>query len=130
MTSYGQIALAAGGVFNLGFAVFHAFFPRLFRWSFDLRHVTVLNRQLVRILNFSMMFVLVMMAYVSLVNGREMLTTSLGRTLLVAFGLFWVLRAAQQGIFFGWKIRSTYKWGGLFLLGAACYFTAVISAVP
>lgn len=121
MSQYAPYLVAACGVFSLGFAAFHAAFWRLFHWRLDLGRITFLNRQLVQLLNLSMIFMFLLMALVCLLHAKEVATTSLGRTLLWALALFWLLRTVAQGVFFTWKNRTTYRWGALFLLGAVLH---------
>ena len=116
---------------SLGFAAFHAAFWRLFHWRLDLGRITVLNRQLVQLLNLSMIFMFVLIGVISLVHAKELAQTSLGRTILWAMALFWLLRTIAQGAFFTWKARATYKWGALFLAGCVLYtVTAIASLSP
>jgi hypothetical protein len=129
MSKYASYLVAAGGLFHLGFAVFHAAFWRLFHWRLDLGRITFLNRQLVQLLNLSMIFMFVLLALLQLAHAKEIATTSVGRTLLGGMALFWLLRGIAQGVFFTWKHRSTYKWGALFLAGFVLHGAATAATL-
>lgn len=64
--SEGMILL--GGFYNLGFAIFHLMFWRLFRWKRDLSSLTFINRSVMQILNLCLTFVFLLMAYISFFN--------------------------------------------------------------
>ena len=65
MNSYTAIMIFLGGVFNLGFAVLHIMFWRLFRWKEDLASLKRINRSLMQIMNICLTFLLLMIAYIS-----------------------------------------------------------------
>jgi hypothetical protein len=118
--------IVLGGVFNLGFAVFHIFFWRLFRWGEELPRLSFLNRQIVQVLNLCLMAALLMMAWVSFVHPRELAGTPLGRTLLVAFGAFWIRRMIEQPVFFGWRSGASLAMTVAFLVGGLLYLVPAL----
>ena len=120
-----DILVFMGGAFNLGFALFHLGFWRLFHWKKDLALLTPLNRAVMQILNLCLTFVLFVMAYVSFFHVTEMQATSLGRTLLLAFSLFWFLRMVEQIAFFRERSRLSLAFTFIFLLGSVIYALAV-----
>lgn len=61
------------------------------------------------------------MSYVSLFLPREMLTTHLGKTLLVAFALFWFFRMLEQIFVFEVRGRLSVAFTLIFLLGSIFY---------
>ena len=119
--------IVAGGIFSLGFAIFHLFFWRLFRWKEDLASLTVINRAVMQIMNLCLLFIFLAMAYVSFFHTPEMASTDLGRTLLVAFSLLWLLRAVEQVIFFGIRNRLSVAFTLIFLLGSLIYAVPVLA---
>ena len=92
-----------GGFLWLAFFVFHIFFWKLFDWKRDLENVTKTNKAIMQVLNLCLMLVFLIFAYISLFQTDELLTTSLGKTLLVGMVLFAVFRAIEQVIFFDLK---------------------------
>lgn len=115
-----------GGVFNLGFAVFHLFFWKLFNWKKDLALLTPVNRSVMQILNHCLTFMILVVAYVSLFLPHEMLATKLGRNLLVAFALFWFMRMLEQVFLFEVKGRLSVVFTLIFLLGSILYLIPVV----
>ena len=126
MNNLAEISLFAGSIFNLGFTVFHLFFWKLFDWKKDLASLTPVNRSVMQILNLCLTFMIFVMAYLSLFLPREMLTTSLGKNLLVAFALFWFLRMLEQIIVFEVKGRLSVVFTLVFLLGSILYFVPAL----
>lgn len=126
MNNLAQVSLFAGGVFNLGFTVFHLFFWKLFDWKKDLASLTPVNRSVMQILNLCLTFLIFVMSYVSLFLSREMLTTNLGRNLLFTFALFWFLRMLEQIYVFEVKGGLSTVFTFIFLLGSILYIIAAI----
>ena len=126
MNNLAEISLFAGGVFNLGFAVFHLFFWKLFDWKKDLASLTPINRSVMQILNLCLTFMIFVMSCVSLFMPREMLTTNLGKSLLVAFALFWFFSMLEQIFVFEVRGRLSVVFTLIFLLGSIFYIIPVI----
>lgn len=110
-----------GGIYNIVLVVFHLLFWRIFKWKEDLRSLSFLNRAIMQVVNLSLTIVFVIFAYISLVHTNELLSTSLGKSLLSFMALFWVARSAMQVIFF--KLNH---WGSIaflvyFLAGSLLY---------
>lgn len=110
-----------GGVFHLGFAVFHLFFWRLFHWSKDLRSLHPINRGVMQILNLCLTFLFLVVAWISFAHSEDLVGSALGRTLLAAFALFWLLRAAEQVWFFRLRHPASAALFAIFLLGTGLY---------
>jgi hypothetical protein len=122
--SEGMILL--GGFYNLGFAIFHLMFWRLFRWKRDLSSLTFINRSVMQILNLCLTFVFLLMAYISFFNTSELIQTNLGKALLVGFSLFWFLRMIEQIIFFGVRNLISIALTLVFLFGCVIYLIPLI----
>lgn len=115
-----------GGVYNLGFAIFHLMFWRIFRWKKDLSRLTFINRSVMQILNLCLTFVFLLMAYISFFNTSELIQTNLGKALLVGFSLFWFLRMIEQIIFFGIRNLISIALTLVFLFGCVIYLIPLI----
>lgn len=118
--------IKAGGVYCIMLIIFHLLFWNIFHWNTELPKLNSLNRSIMQVLNISLTFVFAIFAYVSLTHSDALLTTPLGRALLVLIALFWFLRAVQQIIFF--KLQHRLSWGFLFffLLGAVIYAVPLV----
>jgi len=115
-----------GGFYNLGFAIFHLMFWRLFRWKRDLSSLTFINRSVMQILNLCLTFVFLLMAYISFFNASELIQTNLGKALLVGFSLFWFLRMIEQIIFFGIRNLISIALTLVLLFGCVIYLIPLI----
>jgi hypothetical protein len=128
MNSLTEAMIIFGGVYNLGFAIYHIMFWRIFRWKEDLASLRRVNRAVMQILNLCLTFVFLAMAYVSFFHRAELIQTSLGNTILVAISLFWFLRMVEQPVFFGFKKKMSVVLTLIFLLGGVVYLVPALQA--
>jgi hypothetical protein len=126
MNDLSEVMILLGGFYNLGFAIFHLMFWRLFRWKRDLSSLTFINRSVTQILNLCLTFVFLLMAYISFFNTSELIQTNLGKALLVGFSLFWFLRMIEQIIFFGIRNLISIALTLVFLFGCVIYLIPLI----
>ena len=115
--------IIVGGFYNIGLIVFHLLFWRIFNWEHDLRRVSYLNRATMQVLNISLTFAFIIFSYISLAHTTELLTTSLGHSLLVLMALFWLARSIQQILFY--KLHHWGSWAFLFLFLSGCLLYAI-----
>ena len=118
-----ETLIIAGGFYNIGLIVFHLLFWLIFNWDHDLKQISYLNRATMQVLNISLTFAFVIFSYISLFHPTELLTTSLGNSLLVLMALFWLARAIQQIIFY--KLRHWASWAFLMLFVSGCVLYAI-----
>jgi hypothetical protein len=126
MNDLSGTTIMIGGVYNLGFAIFHLMFWRIFRWKKDLSRLTFINRSVMQILNLCLTFMFLVIAYVSFFHSSELVQTNLGKTLLVGFSLFWFLRMIEQVIFFGIRNSISIILTLIFLFGCVIYLVPLI----
>ncbi len=126
MRAVAEVCLLVGGIYNAAFVIFHLFFWKLFDWKKDLASLTPANRSIMQILNLCLIFMFGVMSYVSLFLPKEMLTTNLGRSLLVAFSLFWFLRALEQVFVFESRNWLSAVFTLIFLVGGVIYLLPVV----
>ena len=103
--SYDQTLILLGGYFNLGFGLFHLGFWKFFDWKSDLASLSFINRGVMQILNILLTYVFFVFGCISFAHIDDLLTTSLGASLLLAISLFWLLRAGAKIVFFGLRHR-------------------------
>ena len=108
-----ETLIIAGGFYTIGLIVFHLLFWRIFDWEQDLKRISFLNRATMQVLNISLTFAFIIFSYISLTHTNELLTTSLGHSLLVLMALFWLARSVQQILFY--KLRHRASWAFLLL---------------
>jgi len=121
MPKLSETILISGGLFHLGFAVFHLFFWNLFRWKDDLASLTRVNQAVMQILNLCLTYAFIVVGVFSIIFRTEMIATNLGKGLLVAIAVFWFLRMAEQIIFFGVRRQRINVFTILFFLGGILY---------
>ena len=122
-----ETVIIIGGLYNLAFALFHLMFWRLFRWKEDLASLTRINRAIMQVINLCLTFVFLAFAYISLFHTTELLSTSLGNTLLVLIFIFWILRAIEQIVFFGLRKKMSVTLLVVFVFGALIYLLPVLA---
>jgi len=118
--------ILAGGIYPVAFAIFHLMFWKLFRWKEDLASLSIINRAVMQILNLCLTFVFLIFAYISIFHVAELLTTGIGKTLLLLIAVFWFLRAIEQIVFFGLKKKRSMTLFAVFVIGAMIYLYPVI----
>ena len=116
-----ETIIKAGGLFNIGLALFHLSFWRLFDWHNELKNISTLNSAVMQVLNISLTLVFVIFAYISLAHNQALLGTPLGHSLLVLMALFWLARSIQQIVFFGLGHPLSWLFLLVFITGFALY---------
>jgi hypothetical protein len=119
-----ETVLIIGSLYNLLFAVFHLLFWKIFKWDMELSKLSFLNRAVMQVLNLCLTFCFLLFSYISFFHTSELLTTGLGHAVLVGIAVFWLLRAAEQVIFFKLK-----HWGSIVFL-LTFIGGALIYAIP
>ena len=127
---YAKSMIYCGGLVSFGFAIFHILFWRLLDWNSKLVSLTSLNRAVVQILNICLTYLFFVMSYVSFFYASDMIQTSIGRTLLIAFSLFWFLRLILQIIFFGLKLNGHLYLTFSFILSCVVYLIPYFASKP
>lgn len=94
-----ELILYLCGVHSVLFAVFHMFFPKLFKWKEDLKKNSVANRAIIQIANQQLIFIFLFAAYLCFFQTAQLLSTEIGQVVLIGFSGFWGLRVIEQFIF-------------------------------
>lgn len=113
--------LILAGVFDLGFAIFHLRFWKIFRWREELSKVSFANRGIMQVLNLCLTYVFLAMSAACLLVPADLLSTRLGQALLGSFAIFWGLRAIYQPVYFGLKHPLSLGLFIAFLTGTAIH---------
>ena len=113
-------------IYYSGLVVFHLVFWKLFRWREDLASLTHVNRSVMQILNLRLTYVFLVMAFVLFAFQAEIMTTSLGQVLLIAFSIFWFMRSVDQFAFFGLRNWISNSLLVVFLIGGFLHLLPVI----
>lgn len=110
-----------GGFYNIGFALFHLMFWKIFGWKTELSKLRRIHRSVMQVLNLCLTFCFIFFGYISIFQAEEMIASGLGRTLLLFISLFWLVRAVEQIVFFDFKNLTSIAMTILFLLGSCLY---------
>ena len=110
-----------GGIYHIGFIIFHLFFWKIFKWDVTLRKLNSIDRSTIQVLNMSLTFVFAIFAYLSLNYSAELASTKLGLSILLFISLFWFFRAIQQVYFYGLKNRLSKMLFIIFIFGGIIY---------
>ena len=124
-----DIWILTGGLYCLGFVIFHLTFWKLFKWQEDLASLSFINRAVMQVLNLCLTFAFFIFGYISLFHTQELQTTSLGRSLLLLISIFWLLRAIQQILFFGLKNKVSLIFFMVFFAGFVIYLFPFIKTL-
>lgn len=115
------IVVYSAGVYNVLMAAFHAMFWNLkfFNWAEELPRMSLLNSGVMQIMNLCLMVILLITAFVLFFHTNEMITTSLGKSLLIGFSALWLFRLILQFAFFGYR---GMLYPAVFSVGFLVYF--------
>ncbi|MGS2740534.1 hypothetical protein [Sinomicrobium sp. M5D2P17] len=94
-----EIWIYSCGIYSFGFAVFHIFFWKLFRWKDDLQKLSRPNRGIIQILNLRIIYYFIFVGTICFVFPKELGETQLGKFFLAGNALFWTGRTIEQFIF-------------------------------
>lgn len=125
-----KILLSIGGLVNLLFSLMHLNLGKALNWSETLSCLTVDNRATIYTLNAHLAFTCLIFAYLSLFHRKDMLVTRIGRAVTAAIGLFYILRAGNQVIYYGLSVPGALFGVILFLLVSLFYVIPVLGKRP
>lgn len=114
------------GIYALAFAVFHAFFWKLFDWKNDLKKITIANRAIIQIANLRLIYIFLGIAAMCFIFPKDLLSTRLGNAFLLGIAIFWIGRTIEQYVFLNLKNRMLNILTALFILGAVLFASPVV----
>ncbi|MCS6934769.1 MAG: hypothetical protein NZM35_06445 [Chitinophagales bacterium] len=95
------------GLTLISLALIHTIFPKYFNWNEDLKSLSLINRQMMKVHTFFIALVVFLMGLLCLTSSQELTETALGRKISLGIGIFWLLRLFIQ--LFGY---SSALWRG------------------
>ncbi len=116
-----------GGIFSGLFLILHIGFYWLFRWEQTLQVMNPTDRAILLTLNLVGILFLVYATTVSFLQASQLPRTPVGRSVLVLFASFYLLRVVAEIVFFGFVVPKSILAIVLCLIPAACY---ALAAVP
>ncbi len=102
-----EIHLKIIGCVLIVLALIHTIFPKYFHWDKELKMLSLINQQMMKIHTFFIAFTVFLIGILCLTSSSELIQTSLGRKISLGLGVFWSIRLIIQ--FFGY---SPLLWKG------------------
>lgn len=115
------IILKCGAVYHLLFAVFHIFWPTLFKWDKALAPLDTINKQLLPIMSGLFIYIYLVIALISMFSGPDFLSTPYGKWFLLSVAVFWLIRSGMQIRYFGLKQKEALVFFLIFITGIGLY---------
>lgn len=125
MKDYSKGILVFSGIYNLLFALFHLTFWSLFNWDIELKRLSYLNNTVMQILNLRLTYVFFLIAYILIILRTQIITTKIGRVLLVGWSLFWLMRAGEEVYFAESLDVVTVVFTVIFLFGGVIHYLPI-----
>ncbi|HWK99289.1 MAG TPA: hypothetical protein VNQ55_05060 [Parapedobacter sp.] len=94
------VHLKITGVLLMALAFIHLFFPRYFNWRESLKHLSLINKQMMLVHVFFIALTVFMMGLLCVVHTEDLIATNMGKAISLGLGVFWVIRLLIQ--FFGY----------------------------
>ena len=109
------------GLYNIGFAIFHIGFWKIFHWDSELKKLSFANKGIMQILNVQMIYYWLFVAIACFAFPTELLTTKFGNFFLIGNSIFWLLRTIQQFIFLRANHIAIHILTFIFMIGALLF---------
>ena len=104
MENFRNILVIIGGINFLLFGLFHLTFWRALNWKNELVKLTEINSNVMQMLNIGISVFMLAFGFIMLFYRIEISNSALGKTLLIAFALFWLARLVGEVVFPGGSI--------------------------
>ncbi len=95
------------GVLLMTLALVHVIFPRYFNWKNELIHLSVINREMMKVHTFFIALTVFLTGLLCFSYSNELISTSLGKAISLGLAIFWSIRLYVQ--FF---VYSSALWKG------------------
>lgn len=113
-----------GGVINLLLVAFHLSFWKMFNWGESLASLSPDNRAVMQVLNLHTAYALGLFAVLSLFFANELSATKWGRIISLSITGFWILRGANQLVFWGLSLAGSW------IILVICLAVAALYLIP
>jgi hypothetical protein len=88
-------------------ALIHVIFPKYFKWKEDLKSLSLINRQMMKVHTLFIALTVLLIGLLCITTSKELIESNLGKKISLGFGIFWTTRFFIQ--FFGY---SSELWKG------------------
>ncbi|RSK42051.1 hypothetical protein [Mangrovimonas spongiae] len=101
------IHIKIAGYLLLVLACIHIAFPKYFKWNKELKHLSLINNQMMRIHTFFIAITVGLMGLLCITSSVELTETLLGKKTTLGLGVFWSFR-----LLFQFFVYSPKLWKG------------------
>lgn len=95
------------GIILIALAFVHIIFPKYFNWKEELKPLSLINQQIMKVHTFFIALVVFLIGLLCLTSSNDLINSELGKKVSLGFGIFWSFRLIIQ--FFGY---SSKLWKG------------------
>jgi hypothetical protein len=120
------LLIRIAGALSVLFTLFHTGFYWMFKWSQDLAVLQPVNRAILLTLNVVVILLLVYSVIMSLGYPRQLIQTQVGKSLLLFFSSFYLVRIVCEFIYFGFRMPSSLMIITICLIPAICFGLPVL----
>jgi len=98
-----ELQLKIIGILLVALSFVHAIFPKYFNWKEELKDLSIMNREMMKVHTFFIAFVVFGIGLLNIFCTSDLMHTSLGKKLSIFLGMFWGIRSIIQ--FFGYSSK-------------------------
>lgn len=84
------------GILLMSLALVHVVFPRYFNWKEQLKHLDLINRQMMTVHTFFIALTVFLMGLLCVTHSHDLITSELGRSMSLGLAIFWLIRLVFQ----------------------------------
>jgi len=120
------------GILLILLALIHIIFPKYFNWDKELKSISLINRQVMKVHTFFIAFTVFLMGLLCLTSSTEIIETVLGRKVSFGLALFWLVRLFFQLFVYSsklWKQKTFETTIHIVFTLLWVYFTIVFSII-
>ena len=121
------LLIRIAGVVSILFTLFHAGFYWIFKWSQTLTVMNPTDRGILLTFNLIGVILLLYSVILSLGFARHLIETTVGKSLLLFFTLFYLVRIFSEVAYFGFHIPGSLVIVAMCLIPAICFSLPVFS---
>ncbi|GGD29286.1 hypothetical protein [Hyunsoonleella pacifica] len=113
-------------------SLIHLAFPKYFNWKTEFQSLSLFNKQMVGVHTFFIALIVFLMGLLCLFSTKELITTSLGKTICLGLGVFWGIRLLFQLFVYSpklWKGKRFETIIHMLFTGLWAYITIVFMSV-
>jgi hypothetical protein len=115
------LLIRIAGVISILFTLFHSGFYWIFKWSQTLTVMNPTDRGILLTFNLIGIILLLYSVILSLGFARQLIENAVGKSLLLFFTLFYLVRIFSEVAFFGFRIPGSIMIISVCLIPAICF---------